>query len=333
MKAMRIAVFFAGLGLAWARGGDVLVEAEAFADTGGWTVDQQSMDPMGSPYLLAHGLGRPVADATAPVEFPAAGAYRVWVRTRDWTAPWKTPETPPAMKAEGTPGTFKVRVDGADLATTFGTEGADWHWQDGGLVRVASARVALALRDLTGFAGRCDAILFRAPDAPAPPDGGPDLERLRRALSGQPGEPADAGTYDLVVVGGGMAGCCAAVSAARLGCRVALIQDRPVLGGNNSSEVRVGLSGLIHPQPYPRLEIGGCRNSPAFSRSAFHAISRLPAGCSMRTQQMELLLLIGVGSISSARSRASKESSCSSVRPQSRTKTLRRSSSYPVIRT
>jgi hypothetical protein len=56
-----------------------------------------------------------------------------------------------------------------------------------------------------------------------------------------------------VVVGGGMAGCCAAVSAARLGCKVALIQDRPVLGGNNSSEVRVGLSGQIHQEPYPRL--------------------------------------------------------------------------------
>jgi hypothetical protein len=50
-----------------------------------------------------------------------------------------------------------------------------------------------------------------------------------------------------------MAGCCAAVSAARLGCRVALIHDRPVLGGSNSPESRVGLSGLIHQQPYPRL--------------------------------------------------------------------------------
>ena len=58
---------------------------------------------------------------------------------------------------------------------------------------------------------------------------------------------------DLVVVGGGMAGCCTAVSAARFGCKVALIQNRPVLGGNNSSEVRVGLSGLIHQEPYPRL--------------------------------------------------------------------------------
>jgi len=65
--------------------------------------------------------------------------------------------------------------------------------------------------------------------------------------------PSEAGEYDLVVVGGGMAGCCTAVSAARRGCQVALIQNRPVLGGNNSSEVRVGLSGLIHQEPYPKL--------------------------------------------------------------------------------
>jgi len=252
MAAARV-MAAAALSFAAAARADVLVEAEAFADTGGWTVDQQSMDAMGSPYLLAHGLGVPVADATTSVEFPAAGEYRVWVRTRDWTAPRKTPDTPPAMKAEGTPGMFRLAVDGIELAAKFGTEGAAWHWQDGGLAKIGSKRVALALRDLTGFAGRCDAILFRAKDSPAPPDGGPDLDRLRRALSGYPAEPADAGTYDLVVAGGGMAGCCAAVGAARLGCRVALIQDRPVLGGNNSSEVRVGLSGLIHQAPYPRL--------------------------------------------------------------------------------
>ena len=50
-------------------------------------------------------------------------------------------------------------------------------------------------------------------------------------------------TYDAVVVGGGMAGIAAAVIAAREGVRVALIQDRPVLGGNASTEVRVNLEG------------------------------------------------------------------------------------------
>jgi len=49
--------------------------------------------------------------------------------------------------------------------------------------------------------------------------------------------------YDTVVCGGGMAGFCAAMAAARAGSRTCLIQDRPVLGGNASSEVRVTVHG------------------------------------------------------------------------------------------
>ena len=48
---------------------------------------------------------------------------------------------------------------------------------------------------------------------------------------------------DLVVVGGGLAGTCSAITAARAGIRVALVQDRPVLGGNASSEVRLWALG------------------------------------------------------------------------------------------
>jgi hypothetical protein len=50
-------------------------------------------------------------------------------------------------------------------------------------------------------------------------------------------------SYDVVVCGGGLAGFCAAVSAARHGAKVALVQDRPVLGGNASSEIRVTVHG------------------------------------------------------------------------------------------
>ena len=50
-------------------------------------------------------------------------------------------------------------------------------------------------------------------------------------------------TYEVCVVGGGIAGICAAISAARNGSKVALIQDRPVLGGNASSEVRMWVCG------------------------------------------------------------------------------------------
>ena len=48
---------------------------------------------------------------------------------------------------------------------------------------------------------------------------------------------------DVVVAGGGLAGVCAAVSAARHGSKVVLVQDRPVLGGNASSEIRMGICG------------------------------------------------------------------------------------------
>ena len=60
----------------------VFIEAEQFENHGGWELDQQSMEQMGSPYLLAHGLGIPVQDATTKIKFPTAGTYRVWVRTK-----------------------------------------------------------------------------------------------------------------------------------------------------------------------------------------------------------------------------------------------------------
>ena len=49
--------------------------------------------------------------------------------------------------------------------------------------------------------------------------------------------------YDVVVIGGGMAGICAAIAAARGGARTALIQERPVLGGMASSEMRMHICG------------------------------------------------------------------------------------------
>ncbi|HEY8805366.1 MAG TPA: FAD-dependent oxidoreductase [Clostridium sp.] len=52
---------------------------------------------------------------------------------------------------------------------------------------------------------------------------------------------------DLCIVGGGMAGMCAAIAAARQGTKVALMQDRPVLGGNASSEIRMWICGAQGP--------------------------------------------------------------------------------------
>ncbi|MBO9660804.1 MAG: FAD-dependent oxidoreductase, partial [Chitinophagaceae bacterium] len=50
-------------------------------------------------------------------------------------------------------------------------------------------------------------------------------------------------TTELAIIGGGLSGVCAAITAARAGLKVILVQDRPVLGGNSSSEVRLWILG------------------------------------------------------------------------------------------
>jgi len=58
--------------------------------------------------------------------------------------------------------------------------------------------------------------------------------------------------YELVVVGGGLAGFCAAVAAARLGTKTCIVQNRPVFGGNSSSEIRVTPHGACAFHAYAR---------------------------------------------------------------------------------
>jgi hypothetical protein len=202
----------------------LLIEAEDFADFGGWVLDSQFEAIMGSPYLLAHGLGRPVADARTTIKITQAGTYHLWVRTKDWVPDYH-------------PGRFQLLVNNNPLPIVFGANNQDWSWQSGGTLQLDAGETSLALHDLTGFAGRCDAI-YLSLNATAPPSGVDDASRAwRRALRGLPDEAVDAGDFDVVVVGGGISGCSAALAAARLGQRVALIHDRPVLGGNASKEI------------------------------------------------------------------------------------------------
>ncbi|MEZ0265626.1 MAG: FAD-dependent oxidoreductase [Phycisphaerae bacterium] len=226
------------------RAQQVLVEAESFAEPGGWSVDTQFTHIMGSPYLLAHGLGEPVKDATTTVKFPSAGQYKVFVRTKDWVARWK---------AEGAPGKFQLLIDGKPLAETFGTKGADWFWHDGGTVEITKTDVPVAIKDLTGFDGRVDAIVFSKDANFTPSNDVKELAAWRKKTLGLPAEPVDAGEFDIVVVGGGYGGMGAAISASRMGCKVALIQDRPVLGGNGSSEIQVWSMGGTTLGKYPKL--------------------------------------------------------------------------------
>ncbi len=104
----------------------------------------------------------------------------------------------------------------------------------------------MALKDLTGFDGCCDALYFTQETNPVLPS--KDLKELsdwKDEVSGRAKEKIEEFSFDVVIVGGGMSGCGAALAARSQGLKVALIQDRPLFGGNASEEVRVH-SLVIH---------------------------------------------------------------------------------------
>ena len=239
MKKIILLVSLLAAGLC-ARAEGVFVECESFAEKGGWVLDQQFMSEMGSSYLLAHGMGKQVADASTTVNIPADGLYTVWVRTYNWTSPWS--EKPG-------PGKFQIKIGKKTLKPVLGSTGKCWEWQNAGQIRLKAGQTTLTLHDLTGFEGRCDAVYLTS-DGDVPPA---DMEAWRRQQLGLTDTPAASAKYDFVVVGGGISGMCAAVAAARQGLKVALVNDRPVLGGNNSAEIRVHLGGTIEVGPYPAL--------------------------------------------------------------------------------
>lgn len=241
----------------------LLVETESFVKKGGWVLDQQFMDCMGSPYLLAHGMGVPVEDAVTNVRFSEKGTYHVYVRTYNWTAPWS---------GKKGPGKFLLYINDRKAGGVLGDTGNRWQWQKVGKVRISNLDVQLRLHDLTGFDGRCDAIFFTTDSDMLPPSDRDELELFRESF--MPDKKVKSKKYNFVVIGGGIAGISAAVSAARLGCNVALVNDRPVLGGNNSSEVRVHLGGRIETGIYKNLgnlqkEFGPVKGGNAMPASCY----------------------------------------------------------------
>ncbi len=218
----------------------ILIEAESFDDLGGWILDTQFIHSMGSPYLIAHGLGDPVDPAKTCVQLPSTGSWYVWVRAKNWVSgPWEAP------------GRFKLSINGNELSHTFGEGDGEWAWESGGQVDLKETEVSLSLIDLTGFNGRCDGIFFTQDPKEVPNNSSEPMNAWRQEQARVVEEPTP--EYDLTVVGGGIAGCSAAVAASRAGLKVALIHDRATLGGNASPEILVDPCGLYPPGRYPNI--------------------------------------------------------------------------------
>jgi hypothetical protein len=231
MRYFIVTIFLSIFNLGFGQHNNLLIEAESFKDKGGWLVDPQFVEQMGSPYLLAHGLGKPVLDAKTEISIKKSGNYHFWVRTRNW--------------AEGdwlAPGRFKLKINDYTFPENLGTQ-KGWAWQFVGRQSLKRGSHQLSLLDLTGFDGRCDAIFISTSDT-HPPSEKKMLALWRSELSELPEAPEKTKKFDLVVVGGGLAGSAAAIAAAEEGMKVALIHDRPVLGGNASGEIRVHTLGI-----------------------------------------------------------------------------------------
>ncbi len=209
----------------------ILIEAESFDNPGGWVIDPQFVQQMGSPYLMAHGMGEPVKNATTVVNFLETRDYHIWVRTMNWV--------PGVWDA---PGRFQLKVGDTTFEKVLGQR-SGWGWEYVGVVQIKDDSEKVELIDLTGFNGRCDAIYFST-QKEEPPASPKKLVKWRSVLTQEPNAPEQNQDYDLVVVGGGIAGCAASIAAAEQGLKVALIHDRPLLGGNASSEIRVHTLGI-----------------------------------------------------------------------------------------
>ncbi len=232
MKSLTLFTFFlASLCTSLYGQKDFLIESENFVNKGGWVTDPQFIQQMGSTYLMAHGMGVPVTNASTQIKIKKKGNYHVWARTKNWIpGNWEAP------------GQFNIAVNGEKLENTLGLQ-PDWNWEYAGQIKINTKETTIELIDLTGFNGRCDALYFNQ-EKIVPPNEKVALKKWRIEKSKESLAPKIVKEYDLVVTGGGLAGCAAAIAAAEQGLKVALIHDRPVLGGNASSEIRVHTLGI-----------------------------------------------------------------------------------------
>ncbi len=109
----------------------LLIEAESFKQSGGWKVDPQFIDEMDSPYLLAHGIGKPVQDAVTEFTIEEPGVYHCWVRTKNWISSWDLPYAP---------GKFQIKINDKNIEHIFGTVGKNWHWEYGGSIKLKKGK-------------------------------------------------------------------------------------------------------------------------------------------------------------------------------------------------
>ena len=216
----------------------IWIDAVEFKNRGGWVLETQFVREMGQPYLMAnHTPGVPVDNASTNFAVEENGYYKVFVRTKNW----KYPEAP---------GRFTLKVDNKELGNVCGKMPSNnWYWEIADDIYLEKGSHNLEVCDKTGWLSRFASIIITNDFDFTPSPQLPVMMKQRAEIKNINNKVADRGEWDYVVVGGGPGGVGAAISAARNGLKVALINDRPFLGGNAAKESGVGFDGgsLYHP--------------------------------------------------------------------------------------
>ena len=212
----------------------IWIDAIEFDDYGGFILDTQFVREMGQSYLLAKGIGDPVGPASVKFTVKEDGMHRFWIRTKNWCNGYD-------------PDGIVLAVDGQKYNYVCGTMQVDhWYWEVAGDFELTKGEHTIEINDTTGWFGRFAAVIVTN-DFDFTPS--PELKRWKQqrlAMKGKKNTVTDHGHFDLLIVGGGVPGVAGAITAARQGLKVALVTDRPVLGGNGSDEASVSLEGAGH---------------------------------------------------------------------------------------
>lgn len=221
---------------------ELLIPTISFDSLGGWFADTEFLLTEGVCYLMAHGLGNVVENAKTTFDSDVTGIFHVYVYTYNWVAPWHN---------DMYPGLFRTVINDKEGEISGHTE--HWGWEDCGIANIKKGKNTLELEDLTGFEGRCAFVLVtKNNDISSLPSGPKKIMEFYLNSCIDEDETKTINT-EFAVIGGGFAGMCSALAAARSGVKTILVQDRLVVGGNNSSEVRVWLGGGTNYEPFAGL--------------------------------------------------------------------------------
>ncbi len=212
----------------------IWIDAAAFDNYGGFVLETQFVREMGQSYLMANGTGIAVAPASVTFKVNEGGSYRFYIRTKNWCE-------------EHAPDGLILEVDGKrseHISSKMHIK--DWYFEIGADFALEKGEHILKVYDTTGWFGRFACVVVTNDYDFVPSRELKALKKQRSAIKGEAETVKELRGYDLVVVGGGVGGIVTAITAARYGLKVALINDRPILGGNASEEANVALEGAAH---------------------------------------------------------------------------------------